>query len=319
MQFETVLKKTSALFAAMVMMITLWSFLHLPGASLPMVTFAFLSSAALCDISSFNRRVRCCIRMVCGAAAAQFLIGITAAHPAAAIIVSTLFSFFILAVIPERQNAIIVLITGFLSLSAPSGVSAILNRCIDIGVAGIAVLTVTTAVNAFNPSGSSGPGQNYTFRQAAVISAEIAVGVTVLKIFKHGQLVWVILTVLFIHLAETAQSSFEDLVKQRIFATPLGILAGGLYLGCFNAVNYRMIYIVPFSGTAAFFMLYLKNNYFIFTFLFMFTLTVFTDWMLGTNSRFHFTEIMFTRCAATAAGALLLLCGKNFMRREITV
>jgi hypothetical protein len=106
------------------------------------------------------------------------------------------------------------------------------------------------------------------------------------------------------------------LVKARIAAPPLGILAGGMFLGCFNATNYQMIYIIPFSGTLAFFLLYLKNNYFAFTFLFMFTLTLFTDWMLGTNSRFHFTNIMLSRCISTVIGAILLLCGKNLMQKE---
>ena len=68
MLLDVVLKKTSALLAAMLTMTAAWSLLHLPGANLQRVAFAFLSSAALCTVSVFRTRMRYCIFMICGAA-----------------------------------------------------------------------------------------------------------------------------------------------------------------------------------------------------------------------------------------------------------
>ena len=317
MQFDTVLKKSSALFAAMLTMAVAWSFLHLPYADMQMVTFAFLSSAALCTISDFRTRLKNCIEMTCAAAVAQFIISITADYPLLEIIASTLFSFFILAVMPDRQNAIIVLIAGFLTLFASPGVSQALNRCADIVFSGTVVLLVTTLSNIFGgKSTAPAAGKPYTLRQSAAISVEIALGFVIVHMWKHPQAAWIILTVLFIHMAENPLNSVAGLVQQRIAAVPLGILAGGFYLACFNTTSCQMIYIVPVTGTLCFFLLYLKNDYFIFSFLFIFTLTLFTDWMLGTGKRFHFADVMIVRSMATVIGGVLLLCGKNLMQKD---
>ena len=317
MGFDAVLKKSSALLAAMLTMAAAWSLMHLPGAGLQMVVFAFLVSAALCNTADLARRVRDCVLMVCGAAAAQFLFGITADFPLVRIILVALFSFFILSEMPDRQMAVIVLLIGFLTLFSPPGVTAALNRSMDLVVSGGVVLLVTTLSNAFRRDAAETPADEpYTIRQAAVVTAELTAGFIISQLLKHEQMAWIMLTILFIHMAENPQSSLAGLVKQRVAATPLGILAGGLYLACFGSTNYRMIYIVPLSGTLSFFMLYLKNDYFIYTFLFIFTLTLFSDWMLGSGSRFHFADIMLARSIAAAIGGVLLLCGRNFIRKE---
>ena len=317
MGFDAVLKKSSALLAAMLTMAAAWSLMHLPGAGLQMVVFAFLVSAALCNTADSARRVQDCVLMVCGAAAAQFLFGITADFPLMRIILAMLFSFLILSEMPDRQMAVIVLLIGFLTLFSPPGVTAALDRSMDLVVSGGVVLLVTSLSNAFRcEAAETAEPEPYTIRQAAVIAAELTAGFIIAQSLKHEQMAWIMLTILFIHMAENPQDSPAGLVKQRIVATPLGILAGGLYLASFSSTNYRMIYIVPFTGTLSFFMLYLKNDYFIFTFLFIFTLTLFSDWMLGCDSRFHFADIMLARSIAAAIGGVLLLCGRNFMQKE---
>ena len=319
MLFDPVLKKTSALLAAMLLMTAAWCFLHLPGASMQMATFAFLSSAALSNVPDLNSRIRRCIEMVCGTAAMQFFIGCTADYPLVRLIVCILCSFIILTIISDRQSAIIILLGGFLTLFTAPGVTASLNRALDLAFAGVAVLLVTTLCNIFvTPSaGTIQTERPYTLRQKSIITAELAAGFVISLFFKHEQSVWIMLTILFIHMAENPQTGAEQLTRERIAATPAGILLGGIYLAAFCSTNYRMIYVVPFAGTLSFFVLYLKNNYFLFTLLFMFTLTLFTDWMLGTGSRFHFTEIMFVRSIASVIGGLLLLCGKNFMQKDM--
>ena len=316
--FEAALKKSSALLAAMLIMAAAWSFLHLPGANLQMVTFAFLSASALCSIPNFNTRLNSCLQMVAASAAAQFLIGITANYPAARIFIDLLLTFFILIAIPEKPNAIIVLLVANLSLFAPPGFSASLNRSMDIAVAGMVVLFITTLNNFLIPSPPQTETKHdpYSLRDAAIISAEVATGFIIAQLFNHEQFYWIMLTILFIHLSEAPKNPLPELVKSRIAATPLGIFLGGFYLACFNTTGYRMIYIIPITGTLGFFMLYLKNDYFLFSLLFMFSLTLFTDWTLGTYQRYHFAEIIVTRTLATVIGGILLLCGKNLMQKE---
>ena len=318
MMFETALKKSSALLAAMLIMAAAWSLLHLPGANLQMVTFAFLSATALCNVPDFNTRLNCCLQMVAASAAAQFVIGITANYPAARILIDLLITFFILIAIPEKQNAIIVLLVANLALFAPPGFSASLNRSMDIAVAGMVVLLVTTLNNFLVPPSPQTANQTNSFslREAAIISAEVTTGFIIAQLFDHEQFYWIMLTILFIHLSATPKNPLPRLVKKRIAATPLGIFLGGFYLACFNTTGDRMIYIIPITGTLGFFMLYLKNDYFIFSLLFMFSLTLFSDWMLGTYQRYHFTELLVIRTLATVTGGILLLCGKKLMQKE---
>lgn len=317
MLFDTVLKKTSSLFAAILVMTSAWSMMHLPGANLQMVTFALLGSSALCSVYDFKERIKLCTLITLEAAAAQFCLGITADLLLVRIIVSTSCAFLILLYTPDRQLAVIALLTTYLALFAPSGFSDSLNRSIDLVFSGAVILFISQIGNMFlSDSSKSGPRQPYSLRESAIITAELAIGFIIYTISKHEQFAWIIMSILFIHMAETPNKSLSELAIQRITATLFGILAGGIYLATFCSINYRMIYIVPITGTLSFFLLYLKNNYFIFTFLFMFTITIFSDWMLGAASRFNFTEVMFTRSTATLIGGVLLLCGKNLMQKE---
>lgn len=318
MLLDEVLRKSSALLAAMLTMAAAWCCFHLPGAHLPMVAFAFLSASALCDISRFNLRMRRCFALIGGAAATQIALGTVSNHPLVQLPVAMIFSYIILSCMADRQAAIIVLLTAFLSLQSPPGLTAALERSMDMLVSGITVLLITTVCNLFAPdiAGESYQPQPYSPRQSAIITAELACGFIIFLLLKHEQAVWIMLTILFIHMAENPRAPLPGLVKRRIAATPIGILLGGAYLAAFGSFNYRASYIVPLTGTLGFFMLYLKNDYFLFTLLFMFTLTVFSDWMLGSYHRFHFTEILFVRSLATVIGGILLLCGKDIMEKE---
>ena len=154
-------------------------------------------------------------------------------------------------------------------------------------------------------------------RNAAIVTAELTAGTVIAQIIDHEQMAWIMLTILFIHLAESPQTPPADLAGKRVIATLPGIIFGGMYLSAFCSVNYRMIYIVPFSGALSFFVLYLKNDYFLFTLLFMFSVTLFADWLPGNGRGFVFTEMMFVRSLAAVIGAVLLLCGENLMQKEM--
>ena len=314
---DTVVKKTSALLSAMLLMVIAWSFMHLPGSSFQMVTFAILSATALCNISSFDIRLKRCFQMVCAAAILQFTISITAAYPLIRVAASSILSFFILLLIPDKRCAVTVLIAAYLTLFDTAGVIAGINRSMDILCSGSAVLLVTTLGNLSGTGNSIRQAQPYTWKEALTISLESAIGFIIALIIKHEQTYWILLTALFIHLSTSPDSPLPALAKRRIAATPLGILLAGLYLAGFVNNNYQMIYIVPLTGTLGFFLLYLKNDYFMFTFLFMFTVTLFSDWMLGNYNRFHFAELIFTRSLATAIGGILILTGKFFTKADV--
>ena len=313
---DTVVKKTSALLMAILLMAIAWCFMRLPSSNFQMVTFAILSATALCNISSFNVRLKRCIQMICLTAILQFTISITANFPLIRVVISSLFSFIILLWIPNKRCAVTSLIAGFLALFAPAGLLAGLNRSIDIICSGLSVLLVTSLDNLSSDHTPPTTEIPYTLKEAAVISIEIAIGFVIALLFKHEQANWIMLTSLFIHLSESPQSPLPTLAKHRIIATTLGILLAGLYLAGLVTNNYRMIYIIPVTGTLGFFLLYLKNDYFMFTFLFMFTMTLFSDWMLGNYNRFHFAELMFSRTLATAIGGILILSGKYFMKED---
>lgn len=318
MLFHPALKKTSALLAAMLVMAISWGALHLPGASLQMVTFAFLSSSALCGIPDLKTRTLRSLQMVCGAAVIQFFIGLTGDYPATEFFVFTLITFIILRTMPDHQTSIIVLLIGCMTLPAPPEVTVSLYRCIDIAFAGIAVLAITTISNSFvSRTATNAPGVPYTTGESAIITIELTIGFIIFQISKHEQFVWIMLTILFVHMAQTTTVDLSKLAEERISATLLGILLGGIYLAGFCSINYRFIYIVPFTGTLGFFLLYLKNDYFLFTLLFMFSITLFSDWILGTANRFNFTEVMFIRSISTATGGVILLCGKNLLQKEL--
>ena len=319
---DAVLKKCSALLAAVLIMATAWSLLRLPGSNLQMVTFAFLSSAALCNTTGLNERIKQCIQIVGWAATIQFLFSITANYPLIRINISALCSFLTLIAIPDKSHSTIILLTALLALSAPSGFTAALNRSLDIVFAGIVVLAVTTLCNLFVHQDESAPpapaAPRYSIRQAAAVTAEITIGFIISLLINHKQAVWIMLTTIFILMSESSQLPAAKIVPERIVATPLGILFAGIYLATLCNIDYRWCYIVPFTGTLGFFILYLKKDYSLFTFLFMFTVSVFNDWMLGTGKSFHFAEIMFVRSLATVIGGTLVLCGKFFMLKEKT-
>ena len=301
----------------MLTMAGVWSLLRLPGASLQMVSFAFLTSSMLFDVQSFSLKLRRVGFMAAGAALVGFSMGVTADLPLLRIILSALLSFFILAASPDRQTAIIILLTGYLTLFSASGFQVSLNRCADIFFAAAVTLVVTGVVNLFLGGGNSVPaGKPYSLRHAAIITAELTCCFIISLVFRHEQNAWLMLTVLFIHLAKTPAGLLKKLAEQRIAAVPLGIVPAGILLASLCSTDYRWIYITPFTATLGFFILYRKGDFFYFTILFMFSLTVLTDWLTGTGNRFNFVGLLLSRSIATVIGVVILQCGAFLMKEE---
>ena len=139
------------------------------------------------------------------------------------------------------------------------------------------------------------------------LGAELAVGTAISQLLRLPQGTWIVLTILFINMSKPSAIPSPKLAWQRIFAVPLGIFMAGLLLGAFFRVDYRLIWLLPFIGAATFSVLYGSGNFFLFSILFMITLTIFSDWLMGPDQKFNFRELFFFRSAATLIGALLEL------------
>ena len=301
--------RTVILLSAILIMAALWGADRIPGANFQMITFASLVSALLADVSSFSSRLKRAALWASYASAAQFLISITRELPFFQITVSTLFAYFTFLTLPDFRAGCIVMLIGYLGLSAPQGFLPAIGRSIDI-LAGVIIITAVTTLGnmmqkgkkeiPFSPQFSS-PGQ------ALELSAILGTGAILAEMLQLRQGQWVMMTILFINMSKAPGSSGRKFALQRIFAVPLGIIAGGFFLGTFYNMDYRFIWLLPFIGATGFFILYNYGDFFLFSIIFMITLTLFSDWMAGPYHRFNFWESFFSRTTATLLGALLEL------------
>ena len=312
--------RTAILLTAMLMMAALWGLGRIPEANLLMVVFTFLSSAVLCDISSFNERLRMALLMASLASAAQFLISVTDKFPALQAVVIMCLVCFSFAVLPDFRLGCIVMLTGCQAFAAPCGFIAAAGRCVDIFTGVLIIMAVTFCANTGNAQGKKifSLHNPYSLSQILTVAMELGIGTLLLKMLNLKQGAWIMLTVLFIRMSETPGASGEKLAFQRIFAIPLGIMIGGFLLGTFYRIDYRFIWLLPFVGATGFFILYNYGNFFIFSIFFIMTLTFFSDWLAGSSHPFHFWDNLFFRGIATFLGALpeLLLNTNNTCKKE---
>ena len=321
MYFADTLNKALTLLSALLLSISFWTVLHLPEINFLWVIFTFLTSAMLFDVPNHKKRFIFALVMSAYAAAAQFLTGITWQTPFLRIVFQGLFAYFTLMTLPDRQGASIVLLTGYLACFAPGGTMPALYRCIDFGLSVVFILLATSlnSVIRIKPPEKNCFSTPCPAGEAFVVTVELAAGAIFAQLLNFSQSAWIMMTVVFIQMAVNARHPVKELALQRIFAIPAGILLCGLYLGTFCRLDYRFVYLLPFTGTAAFFVYYSTDNYFLFSLLFMFSITLSTDWLLGTFQRYHFTDIMLGRCVATLAGAFLSVAGELFLKRKTAV
>lgn len=296
------------LLSSMLFMVVLWAAGRIPGVDFPLVAFTFLSSALLVDVVPFQKRLLWALSMACGALAVQFLFSILHDLPAVQVIASAVLAYVVFLVSPDRRAGCIVLITGYLTFSAPSGWLQVLDRSAAAGIGVLVIMLITTLGNAGKCGGGvEVTGMPYSPYQALVLAAELGLGTLLCRLFQLKQGAWIMLTILFISMSETPHSPVKRLVFQRILAVPLGIISGGFLLESFFRLDYRLFYLVPFIGAVGFFILYNYGDFFLFSIIFMLTLTLLSDWLTGPYHRFHFWDSFFSRSAATLLGALLEL------------
>ena len=226
--------------------------------------------------------------------------------PLLQILLTSFFVYFVFSTLPDYRAGCMVMLVGYLAFFAPSGWEMAVSRSLDIFTGIVVVMAVTTLGNWGQERDEKAPvPMQYTPYQTWILAAELGVGMLIYKLLDLPQGPWIMLTIIFIRLCKSPDISTEKLVFQRIFAVPLGIITGGFLLETFCRVDERFIYLIPFIGASGFFVLYKNGNFFLFSFIFMITLTMFSNWMAGPYQRFDFWEIFFSRTAATLLGALL--------------
>ena len=321
MFFTDAFNKAMTLLTALLMMAVLLAVLRLPESNLLLVVFTFLASALLFDVPEFRMRCIYALKMAVYAAAAQLLTGITWQTPFLRIVFLSLYVFFTLITLPDRQGACAVLLCGYLGYFAPGGTMTALYRCIDFVFSAVIILLAASfsGIVRLRPPEQEPFKSPCSAAEAFVITSELAAGAILIQLLRLSQGAWIMMTIVFIQMAANPRHPVNDLALQRIFAIPAGILLGGLYLGIFCRFDYRFVYLLPFTGTAAFFTYYSRGNYFLFSLLFIFSLTLFSDWLTGTYHRNHFADIMLARCFATLAGSFLAIAGEFFLKEEKTV
>ena len=300
--------RTILLISSMLLMAAVWAAGRIPGANFLLVTFTFLSTALLVDVVPFQKRLLWALSMACGASAVQFLFSILHDLPAVQVIASAVLAYVVFLISPDHRAGCIVLITGYLAFSAPSGWLLALDRCAGIGIGVIVIMLITSLGDAGKRGGGvEVTGMPYSPYQALVLASELGLGTLLCRLFQLKQGAWIMLTILFISMSRTPHLPVKRLVFQRILAVPLGIIIGGFLLESFFRLDYRLFYLVPFIGAVGFFILYNYGDFFLFSIIFMLTLTLLSDWLTGPYHRFHFWDSFLSRSAATLLGALLEL------------
>lgn len=290
-------------------MAVIWGICRIPDANLVMIVFAGLSSALLLDVKPFSRRLKKTVLLACYSAAVQLIFSVSDRLPFIQIITSAAVAYFVFSTLSDRHAGCIVMLTGFLGISAPPGFLSALGRSIDIFTGSIIVMAVTTLGNAGQAKEKAvqevpAPGSSY---HAGVLAAKLGIGTAVSEIFRLDQGSWIMLTILFINMSQSSDFSEKKLIFQRILAVPSGIITGGVLLDTFCRTDDRFIWLLPLLGATSFFIFYSSGNFFLFSLVFMITLTCFSDWLTGSGHSFNFRENFSCRTTATLIGAMIEL------------
>ena len=305
--FRQALQRTAVLFATALTMIFIWNYLRIPEGNLLIIVFAFLLAVRIYDFYSWQIRLKVFGGMICSAIIMQYSVSATHNIQMLNILVPTAVSCIILRTQPSA-SAYPALLTGFLAYTAPAGAYAAALRSIDILIAGAtAWLIIFVLPGKIDPDRTDDPGQPLTAREAFIESFTIFCAIFLYKMLSIPQGIWIVLTIIFIYLARQPGKSITNLIRQRIFSVPLGILLGGIYSGTAVIFDYRLAYLAPLIGSTGFFMLYYRHDFFSFSMLFMIAFTVCADWMTGTFREFNFLQFLFARSLATVIGTAVLL------------
>ena len=304
-RFRLALHHTLILFAAGLTAIFLWVYLRLPQGYLLLVVFAFLSAVRIADFSSRQMRLQILLGMLFSTAILQYIVSATNNIPLINIFMPAAASWVILKKLPSA-SAYPALLPGFLAYSAAPGAYAAAERVFDLLLAGAASWLITLPIpGKIRLPDDNSAEHTVSPARAFIDSFTLLSALFLYKILSMPQGIWIVLTPIFIFLARRPGEFGGELVRQRIFSVPAGILLGGVYSGTVVVFDYRLAYLAPLICAMGFFMLYYRHDFFLFSLFFMIAFTVCADWMTGTLHGFNFLQFLFARTLATIIGAAL--------------
>ena len=304
-----------ALLTAAMLMAFCWSFLRLPEGNLLMVAFCFLSASSLYAVTDGRKRFALLLPMAFCAASLQFLIGICREDKLLLILLPALAAAMILRFLPGKASACSMCIAGYLAFFAPGGWLPAFDRACGIMIGIPVVLFATWIFHSYLPE-KNGFYDSFGTRDSFLLAFLLGIGTWLAEALQLGQGPWIMLTVLFICQFSSASGRYGDASLDRTLAVPVGLLLGGLYLGCLAFFNYRFIYLLVPFGALSFYLLNRTGGFFWFTVFFMMAFSVYADWATGDLHRFHFMTMFSERSAATLIGSVFMILYDKLLKGE---
>lgn len=301
-------------FTACFLMAACWCFCRFPHANFLIVTFCVLSASILYNIPSGKKRFSLLLRMSLAAASLQFLIGICREEKILLLFLPSLASAAIFHALPSRGASCGMCIAGFLAFFAPGGYLPAVDRALEIAL-GIPMILAGSAVFHSSEPEPDGFYKTFDAKESGLLALMLGIGIWIAEALKMQQGAWIMLTFLFIVQFAYANGEYRRASRERIIAAPIGILLGGIFMGCLTYFDYRLIILLIIPAALGFYLLYQKKSFFLFTVFFMMTITVYADWQTGESCRFHFCELLFWRTAATMTGAGITLLFQRSMKK----
>ncbi len=304
-----------ALLTAALLMAFCWCFLRLPEGNLLMVAFCFLSASVLYQVPDGWKRFRLLLPMAFCASSLQFLIGICREEKWLLVFLPPLTAAGILRYLPGKVTACSMCIAGYLAFFAPCGWLPAVDRACGIAL-GIAAVLLSTAVFHSHLTPKSNFYDRFSTAESLRLGFLLGLGTWLSEALKLGQGPWIMLTILFVCQFSCISGRYADASLDRVIATPLGLLLGGLFLGCLAFPDYRFIYLLFPFGAFSFYRLNRKGDFFGFTVFFMMAFSIYADWSTGDIHRFHFADLLAERSAATLIGAVLMILYDGIRKGE---
>jgi len=295
-----------AMLTAALLMSFCWSFLRLPEANLLMVTFCFLSALILYPVADGWKRFRLLLPMAFCAMTLQFLIGICREDKLLLVILPSLAAAGILHFLPGRATACSMCIIGYLAFFAPGSWLPAADRACGIAV-GIPIVLFANALFHSRLPEKSRADDRFSLSDSLQLGFLLGIGTWLAEALNMAQGAWIMLTILFICQFCCNSGNYAEASLERIIAVPLGLLLGGLFLGCLVFFDYRFIYLLFPFGAFSFYLLRRNGDFRGFTMLFMMAFSIYADWSTGDIHRFHFAEMVFQRTIATLIGSVFMM------------
>lgn len=304
-----------ALLTAALLMAFCWSFLRLPEGNLLMVAFCFLSASALYSIPDAWKRFRLLLAMAFCAAFLQFLVGICREEKLLLVLLPALTAAAVLRFLPGRGISCSMCIVGYLAFFAPGSWQPAIDRACGIMLGIPMILSATAVFHSYLPE-KSGFYERFSTSDSLLLAFLLGTGTWLAEALKLGQGAWIMLTILFICQFCCGTERYAEASLDRTIAVPLGLLLGGLFLGCLAFFNYRFIYLLFPFGAFSFYQLNRNGDFFWFTVFFMMAFSIYADWSTGDIRRFHFAAMLVQRSIATLIGSVFIVLYDRLRKRE---